>query len=204
VLTPTFTAEDVRRFAFRFEPDRVRSTEFRAYVAATSLLIEWLGFSWAEREVFPAGGNQFLRLGNTPDPRLPNLRHADRVTALADMLFNLQAVDGIEQRAERIRDMNVETGVAELEGARILRQAGFFVRFVSESGVAGTDYDIETFVHGQRVACESKCKVETTEPSDNRPPRWQAPVSNQYVPQSHPFSSRRPRLSASATPSSSS
>jgi hypothetical protein len=160
-----FSPEDVRQAAAKLQANLNwrDSPETRAYMAATSLLIEWLGFPWAEREIFLASDTQqFFRFGATSSPTHPMYRHFDRVVALADMLYNLQTVDGIAGRVDKIRDDSVETGVAELEGARIIRQSGYPIRFIPESNVRKV-HDLATTVSGVTIACESKCKLETTQ-----------------------------------------
>ena len=77
------------------------------------------------------------------------------------MLFNLCGVEGAEHRYEYLREANIESGVADLEAAEIFHYRAIHFRFRAETGRRGADYDIEAFFEIP-IACESKCKLETT------------------------------------------
>jgi hypothetical protein len=88
-------------------------------------------------------------------------RNQQRTLRIAELLFNLQDVEGIDAKVEELRSGNVESTYSELEaGEFFLRQAVQF-RYVTPSGTKGSDYDAEIpLPEAAKVNCEMKCKVE--------------------------------------------
>ena len=93
--------------------------------------------------------------------------HTQRVLQLADTLFNLQHVEGLDQRLDMLFHGQIESTMAELDFGMFLGMQGFEFRFVSTSGVTGNDYDVELIYPDGRIACaESKCKLDGSEFSE--------------------------------------
>jgi hypothetical protein len=90
-------------------------------------------------------------------------KYKDRVVVLAEMLLNFAGIPGFEERLQDLRNADIESVIAELEGAKLLALSGLLFRFVVRSGVRGADYDIEVTIRDLRVPCEMKCKVEDTQ-----------------------------------------
>ena len=107
-------------------------------------------------------GRYFLRAEiEAADDRL---RGQERAIRLAEILFNLQAVEGIDGRVSALSDGPVEDTYAELEAGHYLRRRGVSFQFVTASGKRGLDYDGEILLpDGTKVNCEMKCKVESTQ-----------------------------------------
>jgi hypothetical protein len=90
-------------------------------------------------------------------------RHQQRVLRLAELVANLQTVEGLHARIDDLRAGKLEDTLAELEVAAFLQRRGLAFRFVTRSGHKGSDYDGELRLgDGSRVPCEVKCKVEST------------------------------------------
>lgn len=86
---------------------------------------------------------------------------------LAELLFNLQTVEGMVDKLEQLRLGNVEATYAELEMGTFLARRGLPFRFVSPSGTKHLDYDVEIRLSSEcQVNCEMKCKVEETPVSE--------------------------------------
>jgi hypothetical protein len=137
--------------------------DLRQYSAAARLLRELFGQDWIDRRIPLRPGGTFMHPGG---PRAGDpCKHQDRVVALAEMLFNLLHVEGIEQRIEGLREADIESALGELEGARLLYVTAIPFRFVRPSGTKGRDFDVEAVVGAHTVACEMKAKVEGTSPS---------------------------------------
>jgi hypothetical protein len=98
---------------------------------------------------------------------------------LAELLFNLQDVEGIDRVLDTLRDGTIESVVAELEAAKLLRLAGLPFRFVEPVGAKGSDFDVEIVVPGGYINCEIKCKLEATDLSDRTIVRTLAKASSQ-------------------------
>lgn len=159
------TEDHLRQFVADFE--RAAGTRasnlVRLYLVAAEALVNYLSPEWAAKHVFStADPNTFLR----PNPVLlpDRFKHQDRVISLAEMIFNFQAVEGVEERVKIILSAgDVESTVAELEGAKLLYRGGLVFRFVSPSGPRGSNYDVEIDLPGMEVPCEMKCKLEATD-----------------------------------------
>jgi hypothetical protein len=159
------TEDDVREFADEYDRRTGEaSTQLeREYLAACETLIAFLGPHWVFQHAFGKGGNptSFLRANPKESPEM--YRHQDRVIALADCLFNLQSISGIDAKIERLKRSDVESSVTEIEAAKLLFRSGIPIQFVVESGKKGCDYDLEATLASGVAACETKCKIETTE-----------------------------------------
>lgn len=88
-------------------------------------------------------------------------RHTQRIHQLAETLFNLQAVHGVDERVDLIFRGQIESTMAELDFGMFLRMQGADFRYVSTSGVRGYDYDVELHYPDGTTACaDSKCKLD--------------------------------------------
>lgn len=144
------------------------------YFLATVLLRHYLGTPWCDQCVKPGqtdiprgsrAGRLFLRTDN--DASEDGYRHQERVERLAELLYNLQGVPGIEARRAGIKQGAVESTYAELEFAGHFFRRGIRVRFLDRSGVKGNDYDFDAGEGFAAVCCEVKCKLESTDLGEN-------------------------------------
>jgi hypothetical protein len=136
----------------------------RTYALAMQILTMFFGLPWMETYV----------MANTPSSSFLRSRlaetdlHSIRVIHLAEMIFNLQKVAGLDEVLVKIRTGDVESGFAELEAAKLLYKYGIAFRFVETQGVRRKDYDLEFFHHnGMLVCADTKCKLETTDLTSN-------------------------------------
>jgi len=90
-----------------------------------------------------------------------------RLFDFAEMLLNLQMVEGFHERIEKLRTAGpdeVESSYAELQVAKLLYLNEAQFRFVIPRGKIGDDYDYEIVFSGGVEACaDSKCKLESTD-----------------------------------------
>ena len=87
--------------------------------------------------------------------------HTQRVLQLAETLFNLQGVQGLDQRLDLLFSGQIESTMAELDFGMFLRMQGSDFRYVPTSGVKGQDYDVELIYPDGLTACaDSKCKLD--------------------------------------------
>lgn len=144
------------------------------YLQGLILLRHYLGGEWCDQYLEP-GTNPVQRDGRAgrlfsrTDATSVNdrFRHQDRVERLAELLYNLQDVQGIEERRASIQQGDVESTYAELEFAGHFISRGVGLRFLDRSGVKGKDYDFEAWIGAHSVCCEVKCKLEGTDLSEN-------------------------------------
>lgn len=82
--------------------------------------------------------------------------------ALAEMLFNLQSIQGFEDLRLRIIEGDVDAVIGELEAGLFLTIHGETFQYVKPSGIKGRDYDIEIKKEGCSISGEVKVKVPET------------------------------------------
>jgi hypothetical protein len=137
-----------------------------AQVAAYHLLAAILGDDWVETHIFrDKSPTHFFRNASTDDYERTKGRL--RVIQLAEMVFNLQRVEGLNKSITMIRAGDIEAGFAELEVGRILHASDRVFEFVTPKGIKGDDYDLELLFSDVVVCCETKCKVEATAISEH-------------------------------------
>jgi len=80
---------------------------------------------------------------------------------LGELLFNLQEVDGFCECITRMKtERFVETGLAELDFARMLYINDQKFRFIEPKGKRGDNYDFEITLGKWTVCADVKCKLE--------------------------------------------
>ena len=123
----------------------------KIYGLATETLRHYLGDKWVDQNAFAfiqervltenRKGRNFLRTG---DPIAENsFRHELRIFQLAELIFNLQSIYGIDGRIAAIKEGGLESTYGELECAAQIKKANLSFRFITPSGIKGRDYDIE-------------------------------------------------------------
>jgi hypothetical protein len=124
----------------------------------------FLGDNWINRNISPSPkrrGYMNITLDETPEDRIRSFR----ITDVAEMLINLQDVEGFGPAITRMKtEPETESALAELRVGRLLYINDAAFRFVAPRGKAGDNYDLEiTYPDGTLVCGETKCKVESTE-----------------------------------------
>jgi hypothetical protein len=80
---------------------------------------------------------------------------------LAEMLFNLQEVDGFPILHSRLLAGEIEAVIGELEAATFLKRRGERFRFIKPTGNLGGNYDLEILRKAGTICCEVKTKLES-------------------------------------------
>ncbi len=153
--------EALKKVVLAFEAAASRDTPLdlprRMYALSLAILDALMGGQWVLTNVVEKHGSlDYFRASADSTERFKN---PARVITFAEMLFNLQDVEGFERRLPHLRSGDVESGVAELQCAAILIAAGFQIRFRDEG------YDLDICLPGGDAAAEIKRKLESTEPS---------------------------------------
>lgn len=154
-------------------PERIYN-DLKIYKLATAVLCFYLGDDWVSQNASmlvqkkvllgDRKGRGFLRTGNLIAEE--SFRHELRILQLGEFIFNLQSVDGLEERISLIKEGGLEATYAELECAAQIKKASLQFHFAVRSGIKGKDYDIEIKPDsGARLNCELKV---TTEEKDLR------------------------------------
>jgi hypothetical protein len=148
--------------------------DFVTFGTATEYLRAVVGNEWTNQMVFSEHptvsrpnrpGRVFMKADEEETEH--KYRNQERTLRIAELLFNLQSVEGIDGRIEDLRAGKVEATYAELEAGAFLLRRGVPFKYVDETGVKGLDYDGQILLRsGERVNCEMKCNVESTGLSD--------------------------------------
>ena len=150
-------------------PPRLESPTARAYKLALAALTHVFGLEWRNNNIFQARTG-FLR--NVTDANTPLERetHFMRIILLAEMIWNLQDVNGFDACISQMFDGNqIESVYAELEIARLLfAHSHATFEFRKPISVKASDYDLRiTYPNGALACADTKCKFEETEISLN-------------------------------------
>jgi hypothetical protein len=149
-----------------FAPEYLRDDTARSFVLSIGIIKHYFGEEWLTRHVSPENPTPgFLRtyVGRDERAQLSLFKIVD----FAELLFNLQDIEGFDYCIEQMRQGNIEGTYAELDFGRMLRASNIEFRFVIRRGVKGSDYDIEiTLSDGLKLCADAKCKIETTEFSE--------------------------------------
>jgi hypothetical protein len=155
-------------------PSGAPDADFITFGMATEFLRAVVDNEWTNQMVFGEhptisrinrAGRGFMRAEATTDDE--RYRNQQRALLTAELLFNLQNVEGIDTRLDDLRSGLVESTYSELEAGGFLRDRGVLFRYVTPSGTKGADYDAEIpLAGGGKLNCEMKCKVESTDLSE--------------------------------------
>lgn len=155
-------------------PGGQADADYVCFGMATEYLRCFVDNEWTNQMVFGQhptvtrayrAGRTFMRA--EPEEAEERLRNQQRTLRVAEILFNLQAIEGIDSRLDDLRAGVVESTYAELECGAFLHRRGIAFRYVVPSGVQGADYDAEIIIEGGgEVCCEMKCKAEGTDLSE--------------------------------------
>jgi hypothetical protein len=160
------TLADVEEMNASF-PTEVRETAGRLrFTLAVSIIRHFLGKPWCEKNILqdatlsrPPG---FLRVDFTPG--FEGERKNARIIDLAENLFNLQHIEGFDDRVDQMRTGDIEATIAEFDLARFLHIHDIAFKFVVPTGERGKDFDFIVNFDDDRVACvDAKCRLEETE-----------------------------------------
>ncbi len=128
-----------------------------------SVLKHFFGRDWLGAHVLGSEAKGFLANVFNGDSKTRLIR-AFRVTELAEMLYNLQRIDGFYQRIAQMREGQVESTYAELDFGRLLHVHKVPFRFIVPQYRRGFDYDFEIIYPDGLVACaDAKCKLEASQ-----------------------------------------
>lgn len=158
MLMPRIEPESLRAglAALGLRAESIESCPLRENAAAKMVINTWLGQDWLKKRFT---SHEFINRRPIGLPTDPFMRQA-RITQIAELMLNLQHVQGVEHVVTRLaKGQRLADDAAELEGAGRLQAAGIPIKFVERTGVKGADYDVEAMIAGQRVCCEMKGKV---------------------------------------------
>jgi hypothetical protein len=144
----------------REDPTRLRFT------LAVTITRHFLGQQWCEDNILqnadqskPSG---FLRVDFRHG--FEGERKNARILDLAECLFNLQNVEGFDDRVDQLRTGDIESTIAEFDFARFIHIHDIAFKFVIPTNKRGKDFDFAIeYVDGREACADAKCRLEETE-----------------------------------------
>jgi hypothetical protein len=135
---------------------------WRTFLLSLAIVKYYFGEEWVEKYVMPSDEPGFLRQDNVDQVR--SEEQSFRIVDFAELLFNLQNVDGFDDCIARMKQGLIEPTYAELDLGRMLYLSEIAFRFVIPKGKRGDNYDIEIILPEWPIVCaDAKCKIESTE-----------------------------------------
>lgn len=149
--------------AFDDLPEVARANAVTAsFAVACGVLKAFLGAPWFDKHIMPEGKRGFLTIDESTV-----VKHEEtsfRIIDLAEVLYNLQTVNGFDECVTRLRNGDIEGTYAELDFGRMLYLHKIRFRYVTPQGTKTRDYDLEVLYPDGRIACgDAKCKIESTD-----------------------------------------
>jgi hypothetical protein len=155
------TDRHLLRTLLGFPTEDQQDPSLRTYLLSLAIVKHYFGEKWFEDHVKPNGSPGFLR--QDTEDRMRSEIQSFRIIDLAEVLFNLQYVEGFDDCIKRMKQGQIESTYAEPDLGRMLYVSEIDFRFVITSGKKGDDYDIEMKLSdGIKVCADAKCKIEST------------------------------------------
>ena len=152
------TLEDLEAILSRY-PRLDSNPLMDAHLLALITTERFMGRDWCVKWLFPFSRENKNRPGNyffpneTPDDPLEVLRQ----TRFAELLFNLQRLDGFDERTKEWRGHEPEAVVAELESLFYMMSCGHLPSFVSSAECSGRCRDFDVVLRwGQKAVNKTK------------------------------------------------
>src|SRR5450631_1121000 len=159
---PRLTDEHLQKTLTGWPEELVKDDSRKVFCLSVAIAEYFLGQKWIDNHVIPNGPPGFLRQGDKDKVR--SEQQSYRMVDFAELLFNLQNVEGFDDCIDRIRQGIIEPTYAELDLGRMLYLSEIEFRFVKPQGKKENDYDIEiTLPDWPRICADAKCKLETTD-----------------------------------------
>jgi hypothetical protein len=163
---PRISFADLMERARSFPPE-VRAEKNRlTFTLAVSVIRHFFGKQWFEDHIFQDAEHShppgFMRIDYTPG--FEGERKTSRLLDFAETLFNLQHIEGFDERVDQMRSGQVEATFAEFDFARFLYIHDIAFKFVTPTGVTGKDYDFGiAYADGREACADAKCRLEGTD-----------------------------------------
>lgn len=126
-----------------------------------ALLSDLFGREWMSTRLLTRKNLSFLMTDSPSE--LDELKLQNRILTLAEGLYNLKEIEGLQNVLERLKnEPKVDSVIAEIESGRFLFHRGLFFKYVTRSLRKRADFDIHIIKGAIEIFCETKCKIETT------------------------------------------
>jgi hypothetical protein len=151
------------QLAYEGLPPEIKSNGMvSSFALAGATVRAFMGDQWVDRHVIPSQRKPgFVTMDESSQVSLD--LSAYRLIDLAELLYNLQLVEGFDDCLDRMRQGDIEATYAELDLGRMLFWHYVLFRYVKPTGVTGADYEWILFIPTAFVCGDAKCEVEGTD-----------------------------------------
>jgi hypothetical protein len=139
------------RVAYEGLPPEIKSNGMRSSFALAGAVVRaFMGDQWFDRHVMPSQRKPgFVTMDESTQVSLD--LSAYRLIDLAELLYNLQLVEGFDDCLSRMRQGGIEATYAELDLGRMLFWHCVLFRYVKPTGETGADYDVDIIYAGEQM-----------------------------------------------------
>lgn len=138
--------------------------KFAALEMSGALLFELFGRGWMAKNILNRKNMSFLMSGS-PNT-LDEFRLQNRIITLAEGIYNLREIEGIDDILVKLKSENIDSVIAEIESGRILCHRRLKFKYVKRTLKKRADFDIRIFDGSNEIFCETKCKIDTSRLSE--------------------------------------
>jgi hypothetical protein len=167
VLAVPIAPREVIEFVRSYQADRqkILNCDLKRVVAAIGILTRYFGGDWPTDRLLKVTGRDGTFIHPPIVNPQDNFKRQQRIGDLAEHLVNLQGIPGFEWCLREVSRDSLETGLAKLIPAGMMRRRNIPFRFVVPSQQQGKDYDAEAEIGAIMVPIEMKAKIEGTGPT---------------------------------------
>jgi len=171
LIVPNVSVAELRTWMRTLPAEILNDYGRRFFTISTYIIAAFTSRDWVEKHMIAntlggSGRTGFFQMEFSND--IARETKSLRMFELAEILLNLQMVEGFDECIERLKTGNadqVEATLAELEFAKLLYMHGLDFKFVvPDKAAGGRNYDFEIRLRSHPVVCaDAKCKLESTE-----------------------------------------
>lgn len=163
---PRISLDDLEETRKSFSQEIRDNHSRETFTLAVTIVRHFFGHEWYMDHIFQDAESSrpdgFMRIDYTPGAK--GEAKTSRLLDFAENLFNLQHIDGFDDRVKQMRTGDIEATFAEFDFGRFLYIHGIDFKFVTPSGISGRDYDYRIrYADGREVCADAKCRLEGTE-----------------------------------------
>lgn len=160
------TTDDLEASKLRISNDVNGDEDRIKWELAKAIIAHYLSYDWVTKYFSPDHKSpkldDYFRLDFSLDIEGQQHKYA-RVINLAETLFNLQDIEGFDERCDLLLAGQIESTVAEFDFGRFLYMHDVDFKFVTTSGKRGEDYDcLITYDDGVTACADAKCRLESS------------------------------------------
>lgn len=143
---------------------------YDTYFIALKIISYYMGDEWVEKHINPfKNPENYFKLKSDIQPEKVPI-HAYRIIKMGEFFLNMYGVPNFFEQISLMDSggQQIESTIAVLDVAKLFIVNNIPFRFVKPQNIKSSDYDMEFKIEtGVKINCEVKCKLESTEISEN-------------------------------------